>query len=296
VAVTGKRFLQACLHLVVAATSFVLFLYLFDWGLTEKMDLGHAIFFTCWMPLVLGICAAVASTLLILCCVGEFERLTTFAFGTGAGAFGMLVLRNVIVASDASLTTDPAFYHYWMGVLVVAIACGALAYCWRRHLVIFVSSITVGSFLFASGFMGILQLYIDGGASGWIFFGLFAIMCAIGALAQISVFRALQPEKEEKAERKRQGQQAELHKHQQSKGKADLEAGRKEEQQEDGQKAAAVVRNPFAKPAPSANKHVAAVRERAAERAAERSAATAATSSPLEFLNVLNPVSWFGGK
>ena len=187
---TGEKFFKACIALVVGAGSFVGFLYLFDWAFTSTASFNTSFFVECWLPFVLAIVCALLVAILVCCLVDALESLAVFLVGAAAGAIGMLVIRNFIIASNSSLATDPYFFYYWIGLAVVALLCGIIAVCCRR-LVFLIASTTVGSYLFASSIMGLCQAYVAGGISGWIFYAIFGPMVLVGVLVQVFIFNTL---------------------------------------------------------------------------------------------------------
>ena len=187
---TGKRFLAVSIAIVVGTSSFVGLLYLFDWSFTSTASWGSSFFVTCWLPFLLAALGSIALSVLVMCCIGSVEWLSVFVLGAASGAFGMLVIRNFFTASNPSLASDPNFFWYWIALGVVALLSGLLAICYRKSVVL-IATVLVGAYLFSSAIMGMFQLYVVGGVSGWWFYAIFAAMAILGLLVQVYVFGSL---------------------------------------------------------------------------------------------------------
>lgn len=192
----GAKLVRTVIALIASMTSFVAFLYLFDWALTVHASSDTAFFVACWLPLILAIVCSMITTAIVMYLIEklQLEAVAFFVLGAGAGGFGMLVLRNFIVAASPGLATDPAFFWYWIGMGIVALICGIAAVCMRKAIFIIATCI-IGSYLFSSALMGLMQMYVAGGVSGWVFLALFFPLALLGAAVQVFVF-GLGPKKE----------------------------------------------------------------------------------------------------
>ena len=77
---------------------------------------------------------------------------------------------------------------------IVALICGIAAVGMRKAIFIIATCI-IGSYLFSSALMGLMQMYVAGGVSGWVFLALFFPLALLGAAVQVFVF-GLGPKKE----------------------------------------------------------------------------------------------------
>jgi len=179
----GEHMVRSVVVCVTALSSFMGFLYLFQWAFASQV-VPLAGFVKCVLPFILTCLCALVVVVLVVVMIKKVEWLAFFVMGAAGGAFGMFILRLFILAGNAHLSTEPLFNLYWIAVGVVALIGGFLAVKLRRAVMI-VGTCLIGGYVFAVSVCGLVPAFNGPIPVNWVFFVVFGCVTLAGALWQI---------------------------------------------------------------------------------------------------------------
>ena len=152
-------------------------------------NFGHD-FYACVFPFMMALICSIVVDVIVLCLVRRFPAVTNFVFGAIAGAVLMLILRQILIASDPTWVSTEHFNDfYWIFVGVVALLFAFLAVCLARSdgsksLVVIVVCCTLGGYGMALAISALVNLYTIEGMPDWSFLAIFIPATCVGLVFQ----------------------------------------------------------------------------------------------------------------
>lgn len=147
-------------------------------------------FYACVFPFMMALICSLVVDIIVLCLVRRVPAVTNFVFGAIAGAVLMLIMRQILIASDPTWVSTQHFNDlYWIFVGVVALLFGFLAVCLARSdgsksLVVITVSCTLGGYGVALAITALVNLYTIEGMPDWSFLAIFIPATCVGLVFQ----------------------------------------------------------------------------------------------------------------
>jgi hypothetical protein len=178
----GERLVKASIVSLALFGTFMACLSLGTWAFaTVSVEFLH-----CTLPVLLALVLAVSVAVALGLVMEEHASTSAFIAGAAVGAFGMYMIRVIIIATAPEVASSNSFNLYWLVLLIVSIACGVLAF-WFKTLIMLVASCLVGGCGVALSVYALIPVCGGPDLPSYAFFLIFGISMIIGALFQIHV-------------------------------------------------------------------------------------------------------------
>ena len=190
--ILGTKFMTGAL-----AVTLFLVVFWFVFGIMDGLTWDEALpssFSMCVLPLVLSLLSGILASISALCVVQRVVWLAFFLLGACIGAIGGYLMRDIIINVAPQLASNHYFAWYWVGVLVLALLCGAIG-AWLKETIYTVTSIAVGSYGFATMICGIVPVVGGRPLGSAAFIAIMVASAAVGGVVQYMLMEKKEPAK-----------------------------------------------------------------------------------------------------
>eukprot|EP00322_Chrysochromulina_rotalis_P029326 CAMPEP_0115853300 /NCGR_PEP_ID=MMETSP0287-20121206/13433_1 /TAXON_ID=412157 /ORGANISM="Chrysochromulina rotalis, Strain UIO044" /LENGTH=330 /DNA_ID=CAMNT_0003307373 /DNA_START=43 /DNA_END=1035 /DNA_ORIENTATION=+ len=179
--------------LVVASLSSSLSFFIIFYHAVRLSNSDSYDFYPCGFPVLLALLLALLVDILIIALARRFDWLPNFIFGCAAGAVGGMLLREVLIAQDATRVTGDWFNsYYWVFIAVFALIIGLLASFATngqkgrqpKSVVIVTVTCIVGAYGATLAITALVNVCVEEGMPSWSFLAIAAPLAFVGFLFQ----------------------------------------------------------------------------------------------------------------